>query len=201
MSDLRKALKQGGRDQIRGYGDMSLTELLPALLTSYNETELMIVAPVIPDQAAEIIRTWVKWQWVKVDGSGKIYVLTHLTIIADLSPEQSPMASEWLKENPFGDRLTLVDKAQDDTALLLPDIAITGPLNLRYGQNFTCDVTTVQEEVDALWKQYSKLTRTVKTAKKKAAVLEPMVEAPASAEIETPSAPASPEAEEKSQEE
>lgn len=201
MSDLRKTLKQGGRDQIRGYGDMSLTELLPALLTSYNETELMIVAPVIPDQAAEIINTWMRWQWVKVDGSGKIHVLTHLTIIADLSPEQSPMVSEWLKENPFGDRLTLVDKAQDDTALLLPDIAITGPLNLRYGQNFTCDVTTVQEEVDALWKQYSKLTRTVKTAKKKAAVLEPTVEAPAPAEIETPSAPASPEAEEKSQEE
>ena len=201
MSDLRKALKQGGRDQIRGYGDMSLTELLPALLTSYNETELMIVAPAIPDQAAEIINTWMRWQWMKVDGSGKIHVLTRLTIIADLSPEQSPMASEWLKENPFGDRLTLVDKAQDDTALLLPDIAITGPLNLRYGQNFTCDVTSVQEEVDALWKQYSKLTRTVKTAKKKAAVLEPTVEAPAPAEIETPSVPASPEAEEKIQEE
>lgn len=200
MSDLRKALKQGGRDQIRGYGDMSLTELLPALLTSYNETELMIVAPAIPDQAAEIIAKWAKWQWVCIDGR-KIYVLQRLTIIADLSPEQSPMASEWLKENPFGDRLTLVDKAQDDTALLLPDIAITGPLNLRYGQNFTCDVTTVQEEVDALWKQYSKLTRTVKTAKKKAAVLEPTVEAPAPAEIETPSAPASSEAEEKSQEE
>ena len=191
MSDLRKALKQGGRDQIRGYGDMSLTELLPALLTSYNETELMIVAPVIPDQAAEIIRTWVKWQWVKVDGSGKIYALTHLTIIADLSPEQSPMASEWLKENPFSDRLTLVDKAQDDTALLLPDIAITGPLNLRYGQNFTCDVTTVQEEVDALWKQYSKLTRPVAKSRvsAKKAVSEPL------------SAPASSEAEEKSQEE
>lgn len=201
MSDLRKTLKQGGRDQIRGYGDMSLTELLPALLTSYNETELMIVAPAIPDQAAEIINTWMRWQWMKVDGSGKIHVLTRMTIIADLSPEQSPMASEWLKENPFGNRLTLVDKAQDDTALLLPDIAITGPLNLRYGQNFTCDVTTVQEEVDALWKQYSKLTRTVKTAKKKAAVLEPTVEAPAPAEIETPSAPASSEAEEKSQEE
>ena len=190
MSDLRKALKQGGRDQIRGYGDTSLTELLPALLTSYNETELMIVAPAIPDQASEIIAKWAKWQWVCIDGR-KIYVLQHLTIIADLSPEQSPMASEWLKENPFGDRLTLVDKAQDDTALLLPDIAITGPLNLRYGQNFTCDVTTVQEEVDALWKQYSKLTRPVAksraTAKK--AVSEPLL------------APASPEAEEKIQEE
>lgn len=201
MSDLRKALKQGGRDQIYGYGDMSLTELLPALLTSYNETELMIVAPTIPDQAAEIIATWMRWQWIKVDGSGKIYVLTRLTIIADLSPEQSPMASEWLKENPFGDRLTLVDKAQDDTALLLPDIAITGPLNLRYGQNFTCDVTTVQEEVDALWKQYSKLTRTAAKSRATAKKGKEQESAAEQTEIEPPSAPASPEAEEKSQEE
>lgn len=198
---MRDTLGSNGKTQFQGFGDLSLTELLPALLTRYSETEMLITAPAIPDQAAEIIDRWMKKQWARMDGKGKLDCISHLTIIADLSPEQSPMASEWLKENPFGDRLTLVDKAQDDTALLLPDIAITGPLNLRYGQNFTCDVTTIQEEVDALWKQYSKLTRTVKTAKKKAAVLEPTVEAPAPAESETPSVPASPEAEEKSQEE
>lgn len=198
---MRDTLGSNGKTQFQGFGDLSLTELLPALLTRYSETEMLIAAPAIPDQAAEIIDRWMKKQWARMDGKGKLDCISRLTIIADLSPEQSPMASEWLKENPFGDRLTLVDKAQDDTALLLPDIAIIGPLNLRYGQNFTCDVTTVQEEVDALWKQYSKLTRTVKTAKKKAAVLEPTVEATAPAEIETPSAPASPESEEKIQEE
>ena len=201
VMQMRDTLGSNGKTQFQGFGDLSLTELLPALLTRYSETEMLITAPAIPDQAAEIIDRWMKKQWARMDGKGKLDCISHLTIIADLSPEQSPMASEWLKENPFGDRLTLVDKAQDDTALLLPDIAITGPLNLRYGQNFTCDVTTVQEEVDALWKQYSKLTRTVKTAKKRAAVLEPTVEAPAPAEIEPPSAPASSEAEEKSQEE
>lgn len=161
MNDLRKALAGGGRDEVRGYGDMSLTELLPALLTSYNETELMIVAPAIPDQAADIIKTWARWQWARMDGAGKIYALTKLTIIADLSAEQSPKASEWLKENPFPGRLVLADKtvAADQQALLLPDIAITGPLNLRYGQNFTCAVTTIQDEVDGLWKQYARLAR------------------------------------------
>lgn len=201
VMQMRDTLGRNGKTQFQGFGDLSLTELLPALLTRYSETEMLITAPAIPDQAAEIIDRWMKKQWARMDGKGKLDCISRMTIIADLSPEQSPMASEWLKENPFGDRLTLVDKAQDDTALLLPDIAITGPLNLRYGQNFTCDVTTVQEEVDALWKQYSKLTRTVKTAKKKAAVLEPTVEAPAPAEIEPPSVPASSEAEEKSQEE
>lgn len=166
VADLRKAIRGGGRDRMQGYGDMSLTELLPALLTSYNETELLIAAPSLPDQAAEIIETWMRWQWAKVDGSGKIYCLTRLTIITDLSAELSPKASLWLKENPFGDRLVLVDQAQEDTALLLPDIAFTGPLNLRYGENFTCDVTTVREEIDALWKKYVRLTRPKVAAKK-----------------------------------
>ena len=163
MNDLRKALAGGGRDEVRGYGDMSLTELLPALLTYYNETELLICAPTIPDQAARIIETWARWQWARMDGKGKMYALTKLTIIADLSPEQSPEASEWLKENPFAGRLTLADKpvAADQQALLLPDLAILGPLNLRYGANFTCTATTVQEEVDGLWKQYARLTRPV----------------------------------------
>ena len=180
MADLRKALRGGGRDQIRGYGDMSLTEMLPALLTGYNETEMMIVAPAIPDQAADIITTWMRWQWAKIDGSGKFHLLTRLTIIADLSEEKSPVASEWLKDNPWGDRLVLVDKTQDDTALLLPDIAITGPLNLRYGSNFVCDVTTIGEEVGELWKQYLKTVRPkAKPAKKKEPAEVPAEEAPA----------------------
>ena len=187
MNDLRKALAGGGRDEVRGYGDMSLTELLPALLTYYNETELLICAPAIPDQAARIIETWARWQWARMDGKGKMYALTKLTIIADLSAEQSPKASEWLKENPFAGRLTLADKpvAADQQALLLPDLAILGPLNLRYGKNFACTATTVQEEVDALWKQYVRLTRPVfkkPTAKK----TEPAVEQP-TAEEETTS--------------
>lgn len=176
LSEVRRSLKNGGKEEIRGYGDMSLTELLPALLTSYNETELMIVAPTIPDQAAKIISKWAKWQWVRINGS-KMYVLQRLTIISDLSEEHSPMASGWLKENPFGDRLTLIDKAQDDTAILLPDIAITGPLNLQYGRNFTCAVTTIQEEVGALWKQYNKQQRRQSKKRPAGTLAEPDTEA------------------------
>lgn len=154
MAELRKAIRNGGSAQFRGCGDMSLTELLPALLTSYNETEMLIAAPSVPDQAEEIIRTWMRWQWMKVDGSGKIYVLTHLTIIADLSGKKSPMVSEWLRDNPWGDRLTLVDKAQKDTVLLLPDIAITGPVNLRYGHQFTATATTDAETIAGLWAMF-----------------------------------------------
>ena len=156
---LRDAIGQNGTTQFQGFGDMSLTELLPALLTRYSETEMMIVAPAVPDQAAEIIGMWIKKQWARMDGKGKLDVISHLTIMADLSEEKSPVASQWLKENPWGDRLTLVDKTQDDTALLLPDIAITGPLNLRYGQNFVCDVTTIPEQVRSLWDKFRKMSK------------------------------------------
>ena len=154
MSNLRKSIENGGTAEFQGYGDMSLTELLPALLTYYNETELLIVAPSLPDQAAEVIMRWARHQWARIDGSGNFYTLRHLTIIADLTEEQSPMASQWLKKNPFGERMTLVNKAQDDTVILLRDIAITGPLNLCYGNNFICTVTTSKEQVHNLWERY-----------------------------------------------
>lgn len=156
---LRNAIGCNGSTQFQGFGDMSLTELLPALLIRYSETEMMIVVPSLPDQAAEVIAKWMKQQWAMRTGTGKLDVIKRLTIMADLSAEKSPMASEWLKENPWGARLTLVDKAQDDTALLLPDIAITGPLNLRYGKNFVCTATTIPEQVRSLWERYIAMGR------------------------------------------
>ena len=94
-----------------------------------------------------------------MDGKGRLNVLSKLTIIADLSEEASPAVNLWLTNNPFPDRLVLVNKAQDDTALLLPDIAITGPLNMRYGKEFVCDVTTIPSEVSDLWSVYPKLAK------------------------------------------
>ena len=32
MAELRKSIEKGGTAEFQGYGDMSLTELLPALL-------------------------------------------------------------------------------------------------------------------------------------------------------------------------
>ena len=155
VRELRDALKDGGSREIEGYGDLSLSELLPAILTRYYETEVLIAAPSVPDQAAETIATWMRRSIARMDGKGRLNYIAHLTIVADLSEEQSPMASEWLKENPFPGRLELVDGAQADTAILLPDFAITGPVNMRYGHHFTATATTVREQVEGLWKRYS----------------------------------------------
>lgn len=154
MKELRNAIMKGGTEEFMGYGDLSLTELLPALLTRYSETELLIAAPSLPDQAAEVIGRWMNRQWSRADGQGKLDVVRHLTLVADLSKDKSPVASGWLNDNPFGGRMTLVDKEQEDTAILLPDLAITGPVNMRYGHQFTARATADAKYIAALWRKY-----------------------------------------------
>lgn len=151
---LRNAIRNGGTKQFEGYGDLSLTELLPAILTRYSETEMMIVAPSLPEQAAEVIDWWMNRQWPRSDGQGKVDTISHLTIIARLEKDSSHHITAWLKNNPFGDRLTLIDMEQEDTAILLPDFSITGPVNMRYGHHFTATATTEAEKVAELWKKY-----------------------------------------------
>lgn len=149
---------------------MSLTELLPAILSRYVEIDMIIAAPEIPDQAADIIYEWMRRTWGRMDGKGRMNCLHKLTVIADLGDSVSPKAAQWVKNNPFPDRLTLVDKAQTDTVLLLPDLAVTGPLNFRYGEHFVCEVTTIQSEVDALWERYTEVAKpTKRTARKQKA--------------------------------
>lgn len=155
MMQLRDAIGTKGTMEIEGYGDLSLTELLPAILTRYAETELLIAAPALPDQATEIIEQWMKKKWARRDGQGKLDVISHLTLIADLRRKKSPEASQWLKNNPFDNRLTLVDCKQPDTAILLPDFAIIGPVNMRYGYHFDAEATGNHEKVAALWKKYA----------------------------------------------
>lgn len=152
---LRDSLGSGGSTVFEGYGDLSLAELLPALLMRYSETELLIAAPSLPDQAAEVIARWMRKQWARMDGIGKLDAVSRLTIVADLDKSLSPMASGWLEDNPFGERLTLVDSRQEDTVILLPDFAITGPVNMRYGHRFTATATNVRAEVEELWERYA----------------------------------------------
>ena len=167
---LRDAIGDHGKTFFEGYGDMSLTELLPAILSRYVEIDMIIAAPAIPNQAADIIYEWMRRTWGRMDGKGRMNCLHKLTIIADLGDSASPKASQWVKSNPFPDRLVLVDKAQTDTALLLPDLAVTGPLNFRYGEHFVCETTAIQGEVDALWKHYTEVAKpTKRTARKQKA--------------------------------
>ena len=151
---LRDAIGKNGKKQFEGYGDLSLTELLPALLFRYGQTEMVIAAPSLPDQAADAVAAMMRKQFALMSGPGKKDVVKRMTVIADLSQEESPAASSWLRENPFEGRLTLVDSRQQDTVLLLPDFAITGPVNMRYGRHFVATATAVKEEVDALWARY-----------------------------------------------
>lgn len=151
---VRNAIKNGGTTQFEGYGDLSLSELLGPMLTRYAEVEMMIVAPTLPDQAAEVINKWMRRQWARRDGNGKLDVIQHLTIVAKLEKEKSDYIFTWLKDKPFGDRLTLIDIEQEETAILLPDFAITGPVNMRYGNNFVATATTMPGKIKDLWERF-----------------------------------------------
>jgi hypothetical protein len=89
-----------------------------------------------------------------MDGNGRLNYIRRLTIVSDLSEAVSPDASAWLKDNPYGERLVLHDMRQDATAILLPDFAIEGPVNMRYGKHFTATAYGKREDVEELWTKY-----------------------------------------------
>lgn len=158
LRELRDSIARGGTKQFMGFGDLSLTELLPALLMRYDSIEMMIVAPALPEQATDVIRASLRKQRARRDGRGNLDVISHLTIITDLSNEYSQLASLWQKNNSFGERLKLVDLQQEDTVILLPDIVLYGPINLRYGHQFEATISTLPEVVERFWEKYRKLT-------------------------------------------
>lgn len=157
LMQMRDAMGKNGMTLFEGYGDLSLTELLPALLTRYSEAEMVLVAPSLPDQAAAAVKRWMRRQWARMDGKGKLDVIARLTVITDLSADKSPAASAWLKDNPFPGRLRLVDDRQGETVILMPDFAIIGPVNMQYGSRFTATATSKKAHVDSLWERYGKL--------------------------------------------
>jgi len=152
-----KAIDGGSSAMFQGCGDLSMAELLPAVVTHYSGSDVMLVAPSVPDMVAEVINTWMARQWARMDGKGKMDVIAHLTLVADLSERRSPMASEWVKENPYPERMILKNVQQNDTAILLPDIALCGPMNLNYGGHFTAMATKNARTIETLRGMYEGL--------------------------------------------
>lgn len=154
---LRSKLGNDGTMLWHGKGDLSLAELLPNMLKRYSQVDVTFVAPTLPDVAARLLDEWMQKQWIADDGKGRIDVIRHLTLIADLRKRKSPLASQWLSENPFGERLTLCNVQQNDTAVLLPDIAFVGNMNLSYNGHFTAMATKNQKVIEDLRKTFKKV--------------------------------------------
>ena len=154
---LRKALGDGGSAFFHGHGDLSLAELLPVIMIRYCEVDMMLVAPSLPDDAAATLQRWMRVRLPRMDGSGNVDAVARLTLVTDLREKRSPEASGWLKSNPFGERLVLRNVQQNDTALILPDVAIVGPVNLTYGGHFTAVATSRAQDIAELRAQYGRL--------------------------------------------
>lgn len=138
---LRGKLGDKGTALWHGYGDLSLAELLPPMLTRYIEIEMMFVSPTLPDAAATVLERMMRKKRMKADGKGSFDVIRHLTLVSNLCEKKSPAASRWLEDNPFGERMTIRNVQQNDTAILLPDIAFVGNINLTYGSHFIAIAT------------------------------------------------------------
>lgn len=151
-------LGDGGTVFFHGYGDLSIAELLPALLMRYCEVKMTLVVPSLPDNAAEAVAKVMRRTRARMNGAGNMNVISHLTLVADLSERRSPMASEWVKDNPYPERMILKNVQQNDTAILLPDIALWGPMNLNYGGHFTAMATKNARTIETLRSQYEKMS-------------------------------------------
>ena len=140
-----------------GYGDLSLSELLPVILTAYNEIDMVLVSPSLPDSTARVLISWMRKQWARMDGKGSLNVIGHLTIVTNLNKEKSPLASTWQDKSIFGPRLQLRNVQQNDTALIFPDLAIYGNINLSYGGHFSAIVTRNARIIQSLRSLYDEL--------------------------------------------
>ncbi len=154
---LRRKLGADGTCFWHGHGDLSMAEILPVLLMRYSNVDMMLVTPSLPDGCASVVAHLMDRRFAAASGSGKINNIGHLTLVTCLQKKKSPAASAWVKDNPWGDRLTLVNVQQNDTAVILPDIAVMGPVNLVYGGHFTALATRRQKTIDALREAFGKL--------------------------------------------
>ena len=153
---LMDMLGDDGTVLFEGYGDLSVSELLSVILPAYSETDMTVVAPSLPDHAAKALCYWMKKKWATVDGR-LADVIGRLTVVANLSERRSPAASGWTACNPFPGRLVTRSVHQNDTAIILPDLAIYGPVNMTYGGHFTASVTRDAGIIGELRDTYARL--------------------------------------------
>ena len=153
IPQLREKLGDDGTTFIHGYGDLGIAELMTPLLTPYTEVELMIVAPSVPDTAARVIERLMD-QKLPMKGRGQVPLIKQLTIVANLKKNSKYLSAGWVKENPWGERLQLKHCQQNDTAILLPDMAIIGPVNMAYNGHFTAVATRRRKTIDELRATY-----------------------------------------------
>lgn len=147
--EIRRKLGTGGTVPFHGFGDLSIEELFPVLLTRYSNTDMLLVCPGLPNAAADILKYWMD----------RPNVLRRLTVITNLHPKKSPTAAKWKKENPWPGRLTMYNVQQNDTAILLPDIAIYGNINLAHSGHFTALATNSPGFMNNLRKTYEGLIK------------------------------------------
>lgn len=156
---LRDRIGEDGTIMFHGYGDLSLAELLPVMLTRYSGADMTLVCPSLPNTTAELLLKWLKAAWAGDNGKGRASIISKLTVITDLRKKKSPVASGWVKNNPHPGRLIIHDVQQNDTVILLPDIAVHGALNLAHNGHFTAIASSNERFIANLRETYNALIK------------------------------------------
>lgn len=154
---LRGKLGDDGTAFFHGYGDLSLAELLPHMLSRYVGVEMMLVAPSLPTAASGVLYRMMQKQRLTAAGKGRLDVISRLTLITNIKKTTSQEVSSWLQDNTFSGRLEVRDVQQNDTAVILPDIAFFGNINMSYGGHFTAVATRNQRLMAELRRNYDAL--------------------------------------------
>lgn len=155
--EIRNKIGKDGTTFFHGYGDLSITELFPVLMTPYSNTELLIVCPALPNATAEVITHWMEKDFSGVASRERVPAIASCTIITNCNAKKSPAAAKWLKENPWPERMKLHNIQQNDTAVMLPDLAIYGNINLVHSGHFTALASTNAKVIKNLRDTYLSL--------------------------------------------
>jgi len=154
-----KELELNGTVLMRGYGDMTLSELLPEVLAGYTEADVLMALPTAPEAARVLLRSMLHRTWGMQEG-GNVNNVARLRLLTDARASRSPGLVEWAQRQ---ERLELASAQQNDTIILVEDgrqqgadrLAIMGPVNVVPCGMWTAAATTGPIMVASLWTSLS----------------------------------------------
>ncbi len=130
---------------VNGYGDMTLTELLPEVLQRYSEADVLMALPTVPEQMRTLVGRMLRRTWALAQG-GNVDVVRRLRLITDARASKSPGLVEWAQGQ---ERLRLANAQHNDTLIIVHNgnpqgecaLAIMGPVNMVPCGQWTAMVT------------------------------------------------------------
>lgn len=137
---------------IRGYGDMTLMELLPAMVSSYSEADVLVAVPTLPSCLREKLDALLHLSWG--NDSGSVPAVARLRVITDARESRSPAAAEWIQD--AGSRVSLASCQMNDTVVIIRGsggggVMVFGAVNARPATEWVAMATKDKRLIEDFW--------------------------------------------------